>query len=386
MSSINQDLQNLGIDISNLDLNIDISQFDDMFDPSNMHIYQKSSKTTYLTAGQTVNYSVNIRGKVFPAFLTFHSGKLTYLNVKNGSNLNNPYKIIGGSLTNVKMDLDIVDGGQRVSFIDFLFEYAKAASSSEHYKNMDKTAWIDHLNKMGITFPTGAPMFFKQWGGNIDSYNEFLETLRSKGITLQPNKKTMMRSNDPSSNMQEGWDITTVTGVNGSKPGLDVIEFEVSPTDRTKSTPYKDTNGRIQQGFIDFGDALFENFDRVTKLRKTAALYRKLIEVNADKLTQAETKMLGNKIEECNKGAALYANHLGGSHLIEQKQPNGTYVPTSTYGADEVNCGRLGFLINDEIVKVSFWTNETNPTQETTVTNQAVTASDLSKIAGFANS
>jgi hypothetical protein len=311
-------------------------------------VFEPFNKSVKLVKDQPAQFMGSINGIEVPAIATLRSAKLHRLSIldhvnRNGSSGENSF-IVTGTLRDVKIDLDVVIDGAKMSITDFLHQWWQSAQG----KNIERELFVSNLNNIGLNFESGMSMLFQQFGASKDGYDHAVSHMVNFGAY------------DARPNMANGGRIRHAYTFGDNNPGLDVLDMELNTADRGMS--------QTRQGFLNLVDAVVGNFERIIELRKTAmAIGEKLKD---PKLAAKDAEKLKKEYTYYREQSRKWASNWGGAQYRVNTYPNHeTRVsePGKPVIVDQVNalCGRLSVVANDEVIPLNFWRNSTTNTPAT---------------------
>lgn len=314
-------------------------------------LFHSNSKTTKLIAGKEVSYEITINKKKIPAYVTLESAKLTRLSLLEQQKSNGQdYWLVTGVLKPVKLNIDLLINGSRINIVDVFHSIVKESSNTQ---DMTRDQFILELNNMGIKLFDGMPMFFQQFGASFEAYGSAVEAFKQAGAR-----------DDLARMVREGINPGRIRACYELEEGVEVTSFELGTVDRSKS--------KRNQGFIDLGDALYENFLRVVTFTKEADLLKSEIEKNTSTWSQAQIKTTQNKIDNLKDMAKQYVSNWAGAQQRKVQLPNGKFEIKDQFDPANAPCGRFTMIINNNPVNVDLWTNSANANTSTVGTETSI--------------
>jgi len=311
-------------------------------------IFEPFNKSVKLVKDQPAQFMGSINGIDVPAIATLRSAKLHRLSILDHVNRNSSdgktSLIVTGTLRNVKIDLDIIIDGTKMSITDFLHQWWEAAEN----KKIERELFVSNLNNIGLNFESGMSMLFQQFGASQDGYDHAVSHMVNFGAY----------DDKPTTN--NGGRIRHAYTFGDNNPGFDVLDMELNAADRGMS--------QTRQGFLNLVDSVLTNFERILELRKTAtAIGEKLKD---PKLAAKDSEKLKNEYNYYREQSRKWASNWGGAQYRVNTYPNHeTRVsePGKPVIIDQVNalCGRLSVVANDEVIPLNFWRNSTINTPAT---------------------
>ena len=321
----------------------------------NPELFENKGKTTKLIAGKEVAYNVTIAGKKIPAYVTLESAKLTRLSLIEQKTRNGrTYWLATGMFKPVKMNIDLLIDNERMNIVDLLHTIVKESSGKQDHS---REQFVRDLRNMGMNFADGMPLFFQQFGANFEAFSSAVEAFKEAGAT--DDLQRMVDANMKIGNIRVAY---------AHKEGVEVSSFEVGTVDRSASVRKDYAN----QGFIDLGDALFENFLRVVKFTKEASLLKNEIEKNTSTWSQAQIKAAQAQVKKFEDMAKQYTSNWGGAQQRIVQLPNGKFEAKDQFDPVSAPCGRFTMIVNNNPVDVDLWSNSANANTSTVGTETSI--------------
>lgn len=312
-------------------------------DPASLN---SNGKTTTLVKGRRVPFQATFAGMSFPAYATLESAYLHRVSVIDHVSLKQNGKVsklVTGIFKPVKMNVEVVFNGEVVSLPNMLRMIVNRGVSAD--KQISEEQFIATLEQLGIRFASGMNLFWQQFGSSQDGITKLVEAFKDAGAVdaIQAMKNPGRIKECYQMPQSQGSDVT----------GPEIVSFELSRADRGQSM--------TGQGFLDVVDAVTENFKRIYKLRKTAAVIRQ--EVNAKALPE---KWPQDRIAQRNSDATAlvrlsqqWATVWSGAQqriVLDKKDPS-IKTPQDTYDPTSAPCGRFKMIVGGQEVAIDLWTN-----------------------------
>lgn len=333
----------------------------------NPDVLRNSGNSIQLTVGQRTKFRATLGGVGYDAYATLRSARLHrlslidhYSNRKNSSSW-----LVTGIMKPVKMDIEIVIGGQLMTIQEFL--YSLSQQSATKSTTLDEFSMT--LENLGMKFDAGLPLFFQQFGSNKDEFDRLVEMFKAYGA-----KDAFHTIKDPK-RIKEVYQMPNISQ-NASAPGPEILSFEVTKADRKQSQTYKPELGFYGQGFIDFADAIVSNYIRCVGLRNEADVLSRLNEEKA----LAENWSTERKDAEEKKVTAIRAlatkwssNWAGAQEriLVNPKDSNDLrYATPREFDPTQLGSGKMTVVFNNEPQSFNLWTDNR------TVADAAVSVAD----------
>jgi hypothetical protein len=214
-------------------------------DPS---ITETSNANTTLRVGKESQFRGSINGIEVPCYVTLHEAKLSRVSLikQTSPNLKRDYFLATGIFKPVKLDLYVKIDGEKMNIIDLLHAFINEKAE----RKISRDEFVQSASNVGMDFVGGMPLFFQQFGANIDGWNNLIEKFTAAGAA---NVAGMIKQN--SGRIQQAF---------ASEEGVSVTEFELGTTDRSQS--------RTGQGFLNLTDSIVNQFERIITLRKEAKI------------------------------------------------------------------------------------------------------------------
>jgi len=299
-------------------------------DPS---ILESTSTTTMFRQGVRTPYSASINGIPVSAYVTLHEARLTRLSIlkqNSVSNNNSEYWLATGIFKPIKMDVEVIVDGEVMTLPNLMRHLANASSG----KNMSEEEFIHAARRIGLNFENGMPLFFQQFGANLENFKAAVEKFQAAGA-----KDVIGQIRNQG----------RIQGAYQHDAGVPITAFELGSVDRSQSMR--------KQGFLNLVDAQIEQFTRIVGLRKQAAMLDAQIEQNTSTLSQDEAKTLAEQAREARKLAGQWTTNWAGAQKRLVAAGNGTFTDAGMYDPVNAPCGRFTMDINGQSHEVDLWTN-----------------------------
>lgn len=338
------------------------SQIANQIDPSgllstavdNPDLLRVTGNSINLVKGQRVKFRATIAGVSYDAYATLksaHLHRLSLIDHKTRKGHSSP--LVTGIMKPVMMDVEIVISGETMTIQEFLRRISMA--------NATNTVSPDEFNmtleNVGFRFNTGMPLFFQHFGSDIDQYNALVELFKEAGAI-----DAHARIKDPRQ-IREAWQMPEIAP-RVSKTGPEVISFEVNRADRTQSQTYLPDQGLYGQGFIDFADAIFTNYQRVIELRTQADILSRsnTKKAVAESWTQERRAAGEAQVKQLRTLSTQWATNWSGAQqrIIVDSKDSTNVTKELIYDPTALDCGKLTLAFGPETQTFNFWTDSRN--------------------------
>jgi hypothetical protein len=307
-------------------------------------ILESSSTTTMLRKNKEVVYKASINGNSVDAFVTLREASLTRLSLlqQKQASTGRDYWLATGVMQPVKIDIDLVIEGDRISLVDFLHQLTCEAAGQQ----ISTEQFLLSARKIGLNFSEGMPLFFQQFGANYNKFASLVNEFKAAGA------EDVLGQIDPAKNAKN-----RIQAAYQLKPGMPITAFEVGSVDRTKSARFHHDN--VGQGFLNLVDAQIEQFTRIVGLRKSAKIkmaQAEVVGVAEDKAK--ELKASANIDMQMSRQAV--SNWAGAQRRIRRTE-DGTFKTDNMFDPVNLPCGRLTVVRNDGTsYEADIWSNNNN--------------------------
>lgn len=312
-------------------------------DPSSLN---STGKTTTLVKGRRVPFQATFAGMSFPAYATLQSAYLHRVSVIDHTSLKQGGKVsklVTGIFKPVKMDVEVVFDGQVYTLPNLLRLIVNRGVASD--KQISEENFIATLEQLGIRFASGMNLFWQQFGSNPEGITKLVEAFKDAGAV-----DAMSAMKNPG-RIKECYQMPQQNESDVSGP--EVVSFELSRANRLESM--------TGQGFLDIVDAVSENFKRIYKLRKQAAIIRK--ETNEKALPEGWSQdRIQKQTFDANALVRLsqqWATVWSGAQqrlVLDKKDPS-IKTPQDTFDPTSAPCGRFKMIVGGNEVAIDLWTN-----------------------------
>lgn len=303
-------------------------------------ILDVNGSTTTFRLGKPQPYAGTIQGSPVQAVVTLREAQLTRLShlVQTQKSTGNQYNLVTGIFNPVRFDIELMVDGKKMDMMDVLRAIAEEVSGGK----ISEEEFELNCQKIGFQYRTGMPMFFQQFGANLESFQQLLEVFKSNGAvdvfdSIRGEKRRIM----------------SAYAIPRGNPGIPVTSLEVGSMDRSKSERF--AHDGIGQGFQNLIDAQFEQFVRIVTLRKLART--KLEEAN-NAANADEASLLRAESEKASKMSRQASSTWGGSQQRIVAQANGGFMSEDMYDPANVPCGRFTLELPGGSQEFSLWTNK----------------------------
>jgi hypothetical protein len=296
-----------------------------------LEAFAKKSNTTTLILNQKVRIPASFNGKSLTAWATLRNAEWHRITgrdhevVRAGEDPRMS-QTIGFSFKNVVIDIDLqMPDGTVMPLQDFARAVAGSLiNGAPTQEEIDKV-----VKDCGLNFD-GMPMFLQQMGASENGFAHAVEFFKTNGGV--DDMKSV--ANNPM--------FHTAYALPKGTAGLKVLQFEMTPQDRSQSANKK--------GFIDLVDAVMSNFLRMWEHKKE--LRGLNIRKEQAGLSQADIKKIEGEISEIEKMIGNYGSSWSGSARQRDKI---TKVEMNKYNALNIGCGRWIVEHNGNVVDFDAW-------------------------------
>lgn len=355
---------------------------------TNPESLQSATKTANLIAGRRVPFQASVSGMMLPAFATLKSANLSRLSVEDHTSANGTKPLVTGIFNNVQMDIEVMVGTDIMSIQELLLSFSNAGARNdalasavkqaeivksrnltpEEYQELQATVsfkestleeFTPTLENLGFRFSSGMTFFWQQFGANIEDFNKLRDAFKSCGAVTGMNNKNLPK------NVTEVWEMPK------NLNGPEVVGFEVGRATRSES--------KTGQGFLDFVDAIAENYKRVVGLRRESDMIKSDILANSvaqgwsPEKTEAAQQYAANLIRVSQQWANTWSGSSRGV-TIDEKDPS-VQTPQNKYYVTKAPCGRFSVVIDGKTMPVDLWTNSLSANTSGNVTTPAADSS-----------
>jgi|694.fasta_scaffold29751_8 hypothetical protein len=303
-------------------------------------ILDVNGSTTTFRLNKPQPYTGTIQGQNVQAVVTLREAALTRLShlVQTQKSTGNQYNIVTGIFNPVRFDIELMIDGQKMDMMEVLRTIAEEASNAK----ISAEEFELNCQKIGFQYRTGMPMFFQQFGANLEEFQTLLEVFKENGAVdvyeqIRGEKRRIM----------------SAYAMPRGNAGIPISSLEVGSMDRTKSERF--AYDGIGQGFQNLIDAQFEQFVRIVTLRKLARV--KLEEANAAPNADMAS-LLRSESEKASKMSRQASSTWGGSQQRIVAQANGGFVSEDMFDPANVPCGRFTLDLAGGAREISLWTNK----------------------------
>lgn len=311
---------------------IDVNKFGldlDLFDAigENLDAFKSTSSTRTLTIGKTVQMNGDINGVETPYEVTVESASLTRLSVlkQESPYTGKEYFLVTGILNPVKMNVSLVQDGNKITLNDLLYQFVTANG-----KSVDRDAFERTLVDMGFTFNTGMPLYFQQFGASEAGIQHAVDNFKNAGAI-----DVTGRIENPG----------RIVAAYAHQAGVPVTSFEMGTVDREKS--------RTKQGFKNILDAQVSAFMRAYGLRLKAHLVTKQMEGKP----QATVAEMSKERDALLNQSRQWVRNWAGSQQRILVGKGGRLEPQPMYDLVNAPCGRFTMVVDGEEVACDLWSN-----------------------------
>lgn len=317
-------------------------------------VFETTGRTTTLHVGRRIAFKGSINGIEVPAYATLHEATLTRMSVlkQTSPNTGEEYKIVTGVFKPVKMTIEVLIDGQTMTIQELLRASVNEAGKS----TIDEATFLSTASRIGLKFDEGMPMFFQQFGASEEGIKHAFAAFKDAGAV------------DVLDQMTKRGNIITAYA---HETGIPVINFEVGSVKREQS--------RTKQGFLNLVDATFDQFQRITRLRKDASILKAQLAAQTD-WSQAKVKKAEDRVKVLQEMSRQWTTNWSGAQQIIKINEDGSQSPQDQYAAVNAPCGRFTMVVDNKPVSVDLWKNsaiaENNDTVAKTSGSVAETEDD----------
>lgn len=311
---------------------IDVNKFGldlDLFDAigENLDAFKSTSSTRTLTVGKTVQMNGDINGIETPYEVTVESASLTRLSVlkQESPYTGKEYFLVTGILNPVKMNVSLVQDGNKITLNDLLYQFVTANG-----KSVDRDTFERTLVDMGFTFNTGMPLYFQQFGASEAGIQHAVDHFKNAGAI-----DVTGRIENPG----------RIVAAYAHQAGVPVTSFEMGTVDREKS--------RTKQGFKNILDAQVSAFMRAYGLRLKAHLVTKQMEGKP----QATVAEMSKERDALLQQSRQWVRNWAGSQQRILVGKGGRLEPQPMYDLVNAPCGRFTMVVGGEEIACDLWSN-----------------------------
>lgn len=304
-----------------------------------------AGRTTTLVKGRRVPFNASIAGQEFPGYVTLESARLHRVSVidHESKKQGTVSKLVTGIFKPVKLDVEIVIDGEVLTLPNLLRTMAMRNVPAD--KQVSEEQFIATLEQLGMRFASGMNLFWQQFGASQDGINQLVDTFKSAGAV------DAMGSMTNPGRIKQCYQMPRVNEIDTDGP--EIFSFELGRSDRTQSM----TN----QGYLDLIDASTENFKRIYKLRKQAAITKQQIREKsiAESWSQERTQQANKDANELVRLSQQWATVWSGAQQRIAVDPKDPSIKTSLdiYDPTSAPCGRFKLNVNGKDVAIDLWTN-----------------------------
>lgn len=321
---------------------LDFSTFSD--DPSSL---MSAGRTTTLVKGRRVPFNATFGGQEFPGYVTLESARLQRISImdhvskKQGTTTN----LISGIFKPVKLNVEIVFEGDVLTLPNLLRKFVTRNIPID--KQISEEQFIATAEQLGIKFASGMSMFWQQFGASQEGINHLVNTFKSAGAV------DAMGSMTNPGRIKQCYNMPKINDIEAEGP--EVLSFELGRADRTQSM--------TGQGYLDLVEAVSENFKRVYKLRKEAAMLKQsnIAKATAENWTQERSQQAQKDATEVYRTSQQWATSWSGAQqrmTVDPKDPSvRSFVVPTIYDPTSAPCGRFKLSVNGNEVAIDLWTN-----------------------------
>jgi hypothetical protein len=305
-----------------------------------------TAKTASLVQGRRVPFRASVKDTEITAYATLRSAHLHRITVidHTSKRTGNTSPLVTGIFKPVKMDIELVIGGEVLTIQEFLRLSTNATAETPATEEQ----FAATLEDLGFKFSTGMNLFFQQFGARQDGIDHLLESFQRAGAVDVFGSIKDPRRIKQAFQMPKGHDGLDLLGP-------EVISFDIGTSDRTQS--------QTEQGFLDFVDAITANHMRVVKLRKEASILKSSNAAlsSAENWTSERKKAAAKEVTQLIRSSQQWASTWSGAQQrieIDEKDPEMKTI-LDMYDPAMAPCGTFKMIVADETVSVDLWSNNT---------------------------
>ena len=316
----------------------------------NPEVFETTGRTTTLHAGRRIAFNGSINGIKVPAYATLHEATLSRMSVieQKSPYTGDTYKIVTGIFKPVKMDVEVVIDGETMTLAELLRSFVNANAQ----KPVDEQAFLDTASRIGLKFADGMPLLWQQFGASETGIQQAFDAFKEAGAV------------DVLGSMEKRGNIIAAYA---HETGVPVTSFEIGTVNREQS--------RTNQGFLNLVDSTVDQFQRIVRLRKEAAVIKAEL-VAQTNWSQAKIKKAEDRIKVLGDMSRQWTTNWAGAQQIIQVDEGGNLVPKDQYAAVNAPCGRFSMVIGGQTVSVDLWKNSARAESASTTNSSPAPVAD----------
>ena len=294
-------------------------------------VFETTGRTTTLHAGRRIAFKGSINGIEVPAYATLKEASLTRMSViqQKSPYTGETYKIVTGIFKPVKMDVELIVDGETMTLPELL----RATVNASAAKPLDEQTFLDTASRIGLKFNDGMPLLFQQFGASESGIQHAFDAFKAAGAV------------DVLGTMQNRGNIVAAYA---HEAGIPITSFELGTVDRNQS--------RTGQGFLNLVDASVDQFSRIVRLRKEAALLKAEL-ASQTSWSQVKVKKAEDRIKAIGNMSRQWTTNWAGAQQIITVDEGGNLVPKDQYAAVNAPCGRFTMVVDGKSIAVDLWKN-----------------------------
>ncbi len=278
-----------------------------------------------------------LAGHEFPSEVTFREGKLTSLTLIRRQREDGRFVYTArGAMSNVKLDISIKEGNEKIDLIDKMVELTNA-SIAKSGKVYTRQEFLQNISNKNMRFAAISPetasnyrgmsLFFEQQGTSEEQFELAAKNFVDLGAV-------------PVSTS------TRVVSQYRHTEGVPVLGFEMNRQDRTLN--------RAGTGFLDLVDASISSLLNYFK-------FAGLLKATDRQITSAsgkELESLKQRREMITKEINNFTRSLGNWGGVQPGvmiQPDGSVTNNGEWYTTNIPCGRVQLANGDDSVELDFW-------------------------------
>ena len=294
-------------------------------------VFETTGRTTTLHAGRRIAFKGSVNGIEVPAYATLKEASLTRMSViqQKSPYTGETYKIVTGIFKPVKMEVELIVDGETMTLPELL----RATVNASAAKPLDEQTFLDTASRIGLKFNEGMPLLFQQFGASESGIQHAFDAFKAAGAV------------DVLGTMQNRGNIVAAYA---HEAGIPITSFELGTVDRNQS--------RTGQGFLNLVDASVDQFSRIVRLRKEAALLKAELAAQTS-WSQVKVKKAEDRIKAIGNMSRQWTTNWAGAQQIITVDEGGNLVPKDQYAAVNAPCGRFTMVVDGKSIAVDLWKN-----------------------------
>lgn len=315
-------------------------------------VFETTGRTTTLHIGRRIAFKGSINGIEVPAYATLEEATLSRMSVieQKSPYTQETYKIVTGIFKPVKMKVEVVVDGETMTLPELLRSFVNANAQ----KPVDEQAFLDTASRLGLKFVDGMPLLWQQFGASEEGIKNAFAAFKDAGAV------------DVLHTMENRGNIIAAYA---HETGIPVTSFEIGTVDRNQS--------RTGQGFLNLIDASVDQFQRIVRLRKEAAVLKAELASQTD-WAQKKIKAAEDRLKVLGNMSRQWTTNWSGAQQIIKVDESGKLLPQDQYAAVNAPCGRFTMSVDGKSFNVDLWKNSARAeSAPTTNSVKAVNSDDF---------